>query len=110
MNMKKQIANISAVAFVAILSACSQSGEPADNAVANTDINAMMPEPENNMVTEAAPTNEPAAASPAPASEPEAKPAEPKAAAPKPAPAPAKPKPAEPVPDPHAGHDMNNMQ
>ena len=99
----KLITNISALAFVATLSACGQSSEPADNAVANADINAMMTEPENNMAMETAPTNEPAAASPAPVVEPAAKPAEPKAAAPK-------PKPAEPAPDPHAGHDMNNMQ
>lgn len=106
--MMKLITNISALALVAALSACGQLGEPADNAVANADINAIMAEPENAMVMEAMPTNEPATASPAPAAEP--KPAEPKAAAPKPAPAPAKPKPAEPAPDPHAGHDMNNMQ
>ena len=110
MNMKKPIANISALALVAALSACGQSGEPADNAVSNAEINAMMTEPENNMVMDAAPPNEPAAASPAPATEPAAKSAEPKAAAPKPTPVPAKPKPAEPAPDPHAGHDMNNMQ
>ena len=108
--MKKLITSISAMALVATLSACGQSGDPADNAVANADINAIVTEPENNMVMDAVPTNEPATASPARAAEPAAKPAEPKAAIPKPAPAPAKPKPAQPAPDPHAGHDMNNMQ
>ena len=50
--------------------------------------------------TTAAPADQPDAAS--------AQPAAPKSAA-KPAPAPAKPKSAAPAPDPHAGHDMGNM-
>jgi len=108
--MKMLISCVSALALVATLSACGQSAEPTDNAVVNAEINAMMTEPEHNMVMEAVPANEPAAATPAPVAEPAAKTAEPKAAAPKPAPAPAKPKPAEPATDPHAGHDMNNMQ
>jgi len=107
--MKKQITSIGALAFVVTLSACGQAGEPADNAVANADVNTMMHE--NAMAMEAMPMNEPATATPAPTSEPNAShpPAAPKAPT-KTAPAPAKPKPAEPAPDPHAGHDMNNMQ
>lgn len=58
------------------------------------------------MTMPAATTASPATSSPA-RSAPKAAPKP--AAAAKPAPAPAKTTPAEPAPDPHAGHDMNNM-
>lgn len=95
------------MALVATLPACGRTDEPADNAVVNADINAMMTEPDNSLAAGEVLMNEPAA-QPATTTA-----AQPKAAPPKstPAkPAPAKPRTAEPAPDPHAGHDMNNMQ
>lgn len=102
--MRKALFCMSALALVSTLSACG-SNDTAENNIAAEDVNALMnleeplpAEPAANVAVEP-PATEPAPSTPA------AKPAEPKPAPPKPkAPAP------EPAPDPHAGHDMNNMQ
>ena len=99
--MKKVLFCMSALALVSTLSACG-SPDTAENNIAAEDVNVMVNveeplpvEPAVNAVVKA-PATEPAPRAPAPA--------KPAPAKPKPAPAP------EPVPDPHAGHDMNNMQ
>lgn len=106
--MNRYLACVSGIAMILAVTACGGSEEPAINVAAENELNASVP---------AGTTVEPAAPATAPvppaAEQPAAKPASPKPAVPKPAapkPAPAKPKPAEPAPDPHAGHDMNNMQ
>ena len=100
--MKKTLVGISAVALVATLSACGGADAPANNIAMENDMNAMM-------TAEAIEPAEPVAnASDEPPAPEAAEPAASKPTAPaKPAtPSPAKP---EPEPDPHAGHDMNNM-
>ena len=96
--------------LLATLTACGGTEETASNIAAEevnaaTDIVAPPPvEPAANADVEQ-PADEP---QPTPTSSAPAAPTRPALEPAKPAPA--KPKAPEPAPDPHAGHDMNNMQ
>ncbi len=100
--MKRFVLGTSALALISSLPACGRN-QPAENNMVTEDLNATVnlppAEPAAKVIAEEAVTEagrpEPAAPSPAPA---------------RPAPAKSKQPPAPEPEDPHAGHDMNNMQ